>query len=51
MKIDVDIARALIVVDDVKITFELLKEIAHPDPTKAFYFVKNGDVVTVKEIK
>lgn len=47
MRIALDSETEVLTVDGVKLSFELLKHFAHPDPAKLFSMVREGDVTTV----
>lgn len=51
MTIEIDTEQEIITVDGVKISLQLLKTFANPDPTKLFAMKRDGDVVTVTVIE
>jgi hypothetical protein len=50
MKIDLDAQTEVLTLDGVRISFELLKSFANPDPKKLYFMQRAGDVVTVQTL-
>jgi hypothetical protein len=48
MRIELDAQTEILTLDGVKISLELLKNLANPDPSKLYRMTRKGDVVTVQ---
>lgn len=50
MQIELDAQTEILTVDGVKISLDLLKSLANPDPHKVFHMTREGDVVTIQAL-
>jgi hypothetical protein len=51
MRIEIDTVAEILDVDGVKISLDLLRHFAHPDPKKFFQMERSGETVTVAVLK
>jgi hypothetical protein len=49
VKVEIDIGRQTISIDDVVMSLELLKSLVNPDPLKMYSFVRRADLVIITE--